>query len=144
MIRTLNMNSQSSDVDGKGDEYLVVVLYVASKTATPPSPPLGLLVIYLLFIYHLLFIYYVFIIFEYAHCPTPPSPRCWVCLSFMSRGRPNIGGSTGSVNKGLVFILSSIVAVLLSSLYYTCYSRGQPRTKYILLRLTHIFVKEGA
>ena len=55
------MNSQSSDVDGKGDEYLVVVLYVASKTAIPPSPPLGLLVIYLLFIYHLLFIYYLFI-----------------------------------------------------------------------------------
>ena len=101
------MNSQSSDVDGKGDEHLVVVLYVASKTATPPSPPLGLLVIYLLFIYHLLFIYYLFIIFEYAHCPTPPSPRCWVCLSFMSRGRPNIGGSTrlGQQRTCLYFIL---------------------------------------
>lgn len=76
------MNSQSSDVDGKGGEFLVVVSHLASKTTkqilfiillillfvgeyahcpTPPSLPLGLLVIYyyLLFvIYYLLFITY--------------------------------------------------------------------------------------
>ena len=52
------MNSQSSDVDGKGGEYLVVVLNVASKTTKQ------ILVIFLLI---LLFVG------EYAHCPTPPS-----------------------------------------------------------------------
>ena len=98
MIRTLNMNSQSSDVDGKGGEFLVVVSHLASKTTkqilfiillillfvgeyahcpTPPSLPLGLLVIYyylLFIIYHFLLIIYYLFFGEYGHCPTPPSP----------------------------------------------------------------------
>ena len=75
MIRTLNMNSQSSDVDRKGDEYLVVVLYVASKTAKQIQffclsvnmrlvQPLPLRRwVCLSFIYYLFIIYYSFIIY---------------------------------------------------------------------------------
>ena len=104
MIRTLNMNSQSSDVDGKGGEYLVVVLNVASKTAKQilviflfiflfvdeyaPCPILSaagsachLFIIYLTFI----IIYHLFIICEYAHCPTPPSPPLGLLVIYESR-----------------------------------------------------------
>ena len=70
MIRTLNMNSQSSDADGKGGEYLVVVLYVASKTAKQ---------IQIIFLFILLFVG------EYAPCPTPPSLPLGLLVIYESR-----------------------------------------------------------
>ena len=58
--------------------------------------------------------------------PSPPLPSSEQGLSFMSVGRPNIGQHRlGQQRTCLYFI------VLLSSLYYTCYS---------LLTQAHIFV----
>ena len=65
--------------------------------------------------------------------PPPPLPSSEQGLSFMSVGRPNIGEQRlGQQRTCLYFI-----AVLLSSLYYTCYSLP---TQPAALTDAHIFV----